>query len=46
MVTYKCFECRKEVPSNLIERRIRCPFCGSKVLFKSRNRISKVIKAR
>ncbi|MFT4309814.1 MAG: DNA-directed RNA polymerase subunit P [Candidatus Woesearchaeota archaeon] len=42
MADYKCFECSKQVPSNLVRRRVRCPYCGSKILFKPRTRITKV----
>jgi len=42
MVTYKCFNCGKEIESDMIRKRIRCPFCGGKILFKPRNRIIKV----
>ena len=45
MVTYKCFNCGKEVDKVVVERVIRCPYCGSKVLFKPQNRILKPIKA-
>jgi len=36
MVTYRCFECNKEVKEDFIKKKIRCPFCGSKILFKPR----------
>ena len=45
MVEYKCFDCNKKIPQNLLRRRIRCPYCGSKILFKSRTVATKV-KAR
>lgn len=45
MVLYKCFDCKKEVPKNLVERKIRCPHCGYKVLFKVQNRETEPIKA-
>jgi DNA-directed RNA polymerase subunit P len=34
MVLYKCFKCGKEIEGASIKRRIRCPYCGSKILFK------------
>jgi len=40
MVKYKCFECNKKV--ELTGRRVRCPYCGSKILFKQRTSITKV----
>jgi DNA-directed RNA polymerase subunit P len=45
MVMYKCFKCLKEVGDNLITKRIRCPYCGSKMLYKPRSTTTKV-KAR
>lgn len=36
MVAYKCLECHKEVPSETVKRRVRCPHCGSKILYKPR----------
>jgi DNA-directed RNA polymerase subunit RPC12/RpoP len=43
MVKYKCFDCNKKVA--LGGKRIRCPYCGSKMLFKQRGTTTKV-KAR
>ena len=31
---WKCTECKKEIDSNLIRKRVRCPYCGSKILTK------------
>ncbi len=45
MAEYKCFDCGKTIPQNLIRRRVRCPYCGSKILYKPRTRITRV-KAR
>jgi DNA-directed RNA polymerase subunit P len=45
MATYKCFECGREIADRYIRKRIRCPYCGSKIIFKPRNTITKV-KAR
>ena len=36
MVTYKCFTCDKIVKGEDIRKRVRCPYCGSKILFKPR----------
>lgn len=36
MVVYKCIECQKEVQHELVRKRVRCPFCGSKILYKPR----------
>jgi len=45
MTNYKCFECNKDIADRYLEKRIRCPYCGSKIIFKARNNITKV-KAR
>ncbi|MFW5991122.1 MAG: DNA-directed RNA polymerase subunit P [Nanoarchaeota archaeon] len=36
MVEYKCFHCSKIVSSEFLRKKIRCPYCGSKMLFKQR----------
>jgi len=45
MVSYRCFNCNKKVADTYIRKRIRCPYCGSKMLFKPRSTLTKV-KAR
>jgi len=45
MVEYKCFNCNKKVSQEYLRKNIRCPYCGSKMLFKPRDRETKV-KAR
>ena len=45
MVEYKCFICSKSVPFQLVKKKVRCPYCGSKILYKPR-RIIKRVKAR
>lgn len=45
MTTYKCFQCGKEIKQEYIKKKIRCPYCGSKILFKPRTLVKKV-KAR
>jgi len=42
MAEYKCFDCNKKVAPDYIRKRIRCPYCGSKMLFKARTVITKV----
>lgn len=42
---YKCFQCDKKVSDEYLRKKIRCPYCGSKILFKSRTVATKV-KAR
>jgi len=45
MVAYKCFNCNKKVGEDYLRKKIRCPYCGSKILFKPRQALTKV-KAR
>ena len=42
---YKCFQCDKKVSDDYLRKKIRCPYCGSKILFKARTVATKV-KAR
>ena len=42
MVVYKCFNCDKIVKDEYVKKRVRCPYCGSKILFKPRVTSSKV----
>lgn len=42
MVKYKCFYCNKSVSDDMMGKRVRCPYCGSKMLFKARSTITKV----
>ncbi|MDD5253867.1 MAG: DNA-directed RNA polymerase subunit P [Candidatus Nanoarchaeia archaeon] len=43
--TYKCFDCGKLVKSDYVKKRVRCPYCGSKILFKERS-VATTVKAR
>jgi DNA-directed RNA polymerase subunit RPC12/RpoP len=45
MVSYKCFNCNKKVTMEYLRKKVRCPYCGSKLLFKPRTNLTKV-KAR
>lgn len=45
MVEYKCFDCNKKVSIEYIRKKVRCPYCGSKMLFKPRL-VSTKVKAR
>ncbi|MAG08134.1 DNA-directed RNA polymerase subunit P [Candidatus Woesearchaeota archaeon] len=45
MARYKCFYCNKTTTLDMLRKRVRCPYCGSKILFKPRTTTSKV-KAR
>ncbi|MFH1072101.1 MAG: DNA-directed RNA polymerase subunit P [Nanoarchaeota archaeon] len=45
MSEYKCFSCNKTISEANIKKKVRCIYCGSKMIFKSRITITKV-KAR
>lgn len=36
MTSYKCFNCSKNVKQDYVKKKIRCPYCGYKVLYKER----------
>lgn len=42
---YVCFKCRKVVEYENVKKRIRCPFCGSKILLKKTTGIERKVKA-
>lgn len=42
---YKCFSCNKTISEQYIKKKVRCPYCGSKVIFKARTRET-TVKAR
>lgn len=45
MVEYKCFMCGKKIKADLLKKKIRCQYCGSKIIYKQRT-ISTKVKAR
>jgi DNA-directed RNA polymerase subunit RPC12/RpoP len=45
MGKYKCFDCGKELNEDSVMRRVRCPYCGGRMVFKERATTTKV-KAR
>ncbi len=45
MTKNKSFYCNKKVSEDIKGKRVRSPYCGSKMLFKARSTITKV-KAR
>lgn len=45
MAIYKCFSCNKEIDDQYIKKKVRCIYCGAKIIFKSRGE-AKVVKAR
>ena len=42
MVTHKCFDCGKIIKAEYLKKKVRCPYCGSRVLYKPRVVSSKV----
>jgi len=36
MVSYHCMDCQKEIKHELVKKRVRCPYCGSKIVYKPR----------
>jgi DNA-directed RNA polymerase subunit RPC12/RpoP len=43
---YICYACGKPVTPEDISKRIRCPYCGGKILFKKRVEVVKTVKSR
>ncbi len=43
---YVCFSCGETITWEEIRRRVRCPYCGGKILYKKRPDIVKTVKAR
>lgn len=43
MADYKCFSCGKDVDASYLNKKVRCPYCGSKIIFKPRVRPTKVL---
>jgi DNA-directed RNA polymerase subunit P len=42
---YKCLRCNKEIEEKQIRGKIRCPFCGYRIIIKKETKILKKIKA-
>ncbi|MBI4144869.1 DNA-directed RNA polymerase subunit P [Candidatus Woesearchaeota archaeon] len=42
MVKYACFICGRKISEDLLGKRIRCPYCSSKMLYKPRTTTTKV----
>lgn len=40
---YKCFFCSRELKEENIKKRVRCLYCGSKIVFKPRTNTVKVL---
>jgi len=45
MAVYKCFDCGREIKSEYVKKKIRCPYCGSKIIFKPRT-VQTVVEAK
>ncbi len=43
MADYRCFECNKDVDESYLKKKIRCPYCGSKMIFKPRTQPTKIL---
>ena len=46
-MSYTCLSCKKEVDgeNESVKKRVRCPFCGSKILLKNPISIDRKLKA-
>ena len=42
---YKCMNCEKKITDEDIRKRIRCPFCGYRIIVKNRPEVVKKVKA-
>lgn len=36
MTEYRCFSCNKEIKDQYIKKKVRCIYCGAKLIFKAR----------
>ncbi len=45
MVLYKCFQCDKKVGEEFLRKKVRCPYCGSKMIYKPRTQAT-IVQAR
>ncbi|MCA9478040.1 MAG: DNA-directed RNA polymerase subunit P [Nanoarchaeota archaeon] len=43
MTEYKCFNCHKTIAPNYIKKKVRCIYCGYKIIFKTRSQPSTVL---
>jgi len=43
MSEYKCFSCGKAISDTHIRKKIRCIYCGSKIIFKPRTTTTQVL---
>ncbi len=40
---YTCYNCEKKVTDTMMGKKVRCPYCGSKILYKSRSVTTKLL---
>lgn len=45
MAEYVCYNCNEKLGMEDAQK-VRCPYCGSKILIKKRPKITKIVKAR
>ncbi len=43
MTEYKCFNCSKIVAESYIKKKVRCIYCGYKIIYKTRSQPSVVV---
>ncbi|MFH1473532.1 MAG: DNA-directed RNA polymerase subunit P [Candidatus Aenigmatarchaeota archaeon] len=42
---YKCLKCRKEVDPKKVKEKVRCPYCGYKIILKEASETVVKVKA-
>lgn len=42
-MAYRCFFCGKEINPDNIKKRVRCIYCGSKIIYKDRSAVTKIL---
>lgn len=42
MSNLKCFNCNKVIKQDYLKKKVRCPYCGYKILYKPRAVTTKV----
>jgi len=40
---YRCFFCGKDIKADQIRKRVRCLYCGSKIIYKDRTSTTKIL---
>jgi len=46
MIMYKCLKCRKEIKPDEVRDKIRCPYCGYRILIKLRSKTVRKVEVR